>query len=272
MHTVFKFSIAQLLENRITQAILIIVIAVVLAKVLSKLISSAIHKKDMTNRLETLARVFSKVLTVVIYFFAALQLCQVIFNIQPTSVIAATGVIGVAIGFGAQSIVKDVISGFFILIENQFAVGESVTVEGFTGTVSELTLRSTIIRAANGDLFTIPNGSISKVTNHSRCNRGVTVAVEIAYEEDIDNALEVMKRVAEEAKKDMESITKIPDVLGVSALGSSGVELKMLATCVPGEQFAVERELLKRVKYAFDKEGIDIPYNHIVIVNKENTK
>lgn len=255
-------------ENRFVQSIIIFIIAFVLSKVAEKFIKHAIHKQDMTNRLETLVRVFSKVVSVVIYFFAILQICEVLFNVQATSIIAATGVLGVAVGFGAQSLVKDVISGFFILFENQFAVGELVTIEGFTGTVCELTLRTTILQSASGDLFTIPNGSITKVTNHSKCERGVAVAVSIAYEADIDNALAVMKKVAAKAKEEMPSLTKEPDVLGVSALGSSGVELKMMAKCVSGENFAVERELLKRIKYAFDEAGIEIPYDHIVMVQK----
>lgn len=255
-------------DNKLVQSVIILILAVILSGIAKRFIKHAIHKHDMTNRLETLVRVFSKVVSFLIYFLAILQICQVLFNVQPTSIIAATGVFGVAIGFGAQSLVKDVISGFFILFENQFAVGESVTIEGFTGVVKELTLRTSIIQNVNGDVFTIPNGSITKVTNHSRAERGVAVAVSIAYEEDINNALKVMQKVAEEAKAEITSLTKVPDVLGVSALGSSGVELKLFATCVPGEQFNVERELMKRIKYAFDKENVNIPYDHIVIMQK----
>ncbi len=254
--------------SRIFKALVIVVIAVILSKLAAKMIKRAVHKRDITNRLETLISVFSKIVSFLIYFFAALQICQVLFDMNPTSIIAATGVLGVAVGFGAQSLVKDVISGFFILFENQFAVGDSVTIEGFTGKVSELTLRTTILQGASGDLFTIPNGSISKVTNHSRCDRAVAIAVSIAYEEDIDKAAAVLEQVAKKAYEDIDSLVKEPDVLGVTALGSSGVELKILATCTAGEQFAVEREMLKRIKQAFDAQNVDIPYDHIVVMQK----
>lgn len=255
-------------SNKIVQTLSVLIIAVILSKAAKHLIRHTIYKKEITSRLETLVRVFSKILSFIIYFFAALQICEILFNVQPTSIIAATGVVGVAVGFGAQSLVKDVIAGFFILSENQFAVGDLVTIEGFTGNISELTLRTTIIRNVSGDLFTIPNGSITKVINHSRCTRGVIIAVSIAYEDDIDNALAVMKQTAVKAKEELPSLTAVPEVLGVTALGDSGVELKLLASCVPGEQFAVERELLRRIKYAFDEKNVNIPYNHIVIVNK----
>lgn len=263
--------ITNFLDNKLVQSVIIFIIAVIASKILKRIVRHTIKKQDMSNRTETITRVITRIISAFIYFMAFLSILQTLFNVQPASLIAATGIFSVALGFGAQSLFKDVISGFFILIENQFAVGDLVTVEGFNGTVCELTLRTTIIRNCEGDVFTIPNGSITKVTNHSRGNRGVFVVVSIAYEEDIDNAIRIMKEVAEKADHEMEALNGPPQVLGVSALGSSGIDLKMLANCVAGEQFAVERELLKRIKYAFDAENVDIPYNHIVVVNKEDT-
>lgn len=264
---IFDFFTA-VFTSRIVKALIIVAIAVILSKIATKMIKRTMHKHDITNRLETLISVFSKIVSFLIYFFAALQICQVLFDMNPTSIIAATGVLGVAVGFGAQSLVKDVISGFFILFENQFAVGDSVTIEGFTGKVRELTLRTTILQGASGDLFTIPNGSISKVTNHSRCDRAVAVAVSIAYEEDIDRATAVLEKVAKKAYEDIDALVKEPEVLGVTALGNSGVELKVTATCTAGEQLGVEREMLKRIKVAFDEQKVDIPYDHIVVMQK----
>ncbi|MCX7714645.1 MAG: mechanosensitive ion channel family protein [Clostridia bacterium] len=253
--------ISHLFENKLFQSVFIALIAVILSKVFKSFIKRTIkRKKDMTNRLETLFRVSGKLVSFFIYFFAALQISEIMFNVHPTSLLAATGIAGVALGFGAQSLVKDAIAGFFILSENQFAVGELVTIEGFTGTIHEITIRTTVVKNISGDLFTIPNGSISKVINHSRCTRGVTVEVRIVYESDINAALRAMEQVAKEAKDEISTLSAVPEVLGVSSLGDNGIALKMFARCAAGEQFAIERELLKRIKIAFDRENIRMPY------------
>ena len=119
-------------------------------------------------RADTLSKLLRSAVTGVVWFLAAIQILKVGLGVDVTSILAAAGVLGVAVGFGAQSLVKDVITGFFLLFENQFSVGESVTIDGFTGTVLELGLRSTKIKSGEGDVLTIPNGSIVKVVNHSR--------------------------------------------------------------------------------------------------------
>ena len=119
-------------------------------------------------RADTLSKLLRSAVTCVVWFLAVMQILKTGLGVDVTSILAAAGILGVAIGFGAQSLVKDVITGFFLLFENQFSVGESVTVDGFTGTVEELGFRSTRIRSEDGDVLTIPNGAIAKVVNHSR--------------------------------------------------------------------------------------------------------
>ncbi len=268
--TFYQTCIDPWLKNRLIQSLLIAIVAFFLSRIANAIVHHAIKKrKDVTNRSETLLRVFGKIVSFLIYFFAVLQICEVLFHVQPTSILAATGIVSVALGFGAQTLVKDVISGFFILFENQFSVGELVTIEGFTGTIRDVQLRSTIIQNYYGDLFTVPNGAITTVINHSRCMRSVVVCVNIEYDQDINAALDVLSQTAETAKKEISSLTQPPEVLGVSALGDSGVELKLLVHCEIGEQFAVEREMLRRVKYAFDSAEIEIPYKTISLVNKD---
>lgn len=250
------------------RCIVIIFIAVLLVRVLKHMIKRGV-RKSKTGRSETLVRVLGKLVAVVIYFFAILQIMEIAFHIQPASLLAATGIVSVAFGFGAQSLVKDIISGFFILFENQIAVGDLVTINDFTGTVEEMTLRTTIIKNVYGDLYTLPNGSITNVINHSRCERGVLVEMQVSYETDINTAIRVMQRTCSDAAKEMEALSGEPEILGVSALGDSAVSIKLMAHCRIGEQFAVERELLKRLKYAFDAEGIEIPYRHIVLAEEK---
>ena len=254
-------TVEEFMQNNFVRAALVLVIAFILSKVVRFLIRRRIKRSEnLTNRAETVLRILSSAVSVVIYFLAILEICRILFNINPATIVAATGVVGVAISFGAQNLVKDMISGFFILMENQYAVGELVTIGEFTGTVSSLGVRSTQLRNVTGDIFIIPNGSVTSIVNHSRGVRGVVLDVEIAYETDINTAMEVLRAAAQQAKREMPQLVDIPQVLGVSQLAQSGVKLRILANCQTDTQFEVERELLRRVKYALDEADISIPY------------
>lgn len=259
--------ITQFLNYSWVQAIILIIIAILLAQLLKIIIRRAV-KKSASARAETLVRVLGNTISVIIYFFALMQILQIFFHVTPSSLLAATGIVGVAFGFGAQSLVKDVISGFFLLLENQIAVGELVTINSFTGAVQTMTLRTTVLQNAGGDLYTIPNGSITEVTNQSRCERSVIVEAPVSYECDLNNAMAVLQKAAEKAAEEMNNLHGTPEVLGVSMLAGSSVNLRLCAKCSPGEQFSVERELLRRIKYALDEADIEIPYDHVVVEDK----
>lgn len=260
------------LSNRLVQGALVLLIAFGLNLLINRLVLQRIYEKTLKKRedlrYDTLFSVLKKVTTGIIWFFAALQLMQVLFRVNPASVIAATGVVGVALGLGTQSLIKDSINGFLILCENQYSMGELVTIEGFTGTVEEINLRITKIRNINGDLFIIPNSAVVKVVNHSRFERGVLTGVSVDYGEDISRVTAVLQAAGEQAAGELGEITEIPQVLGVTELGESGVFIKMLTKCENGAQFMVEREMLRRIKEAFDREGISIPYNHVVVIGR----
>lgn len=256
----------ELLSNRWVQCAIVLAAAFMLTKIIGFFIKRTL-RRNVSSRSETLIRVSGKLASFFVYMLAVMQCFQLAFNVQPASLIAATGVVGVALGFGAQSLVKDIISGFFLLFENQIAVGDLVTIGGFTGTITELTLRSTVVKNYLGDVFIIPNGSISTVTNHSKSERTVMIDVDISYDCDVDFAARVMKEAAETAYDELDAITKLPEVLGVIKLGDSGVRVRLAVNCRAGEQFAVEREMLRRIKIVFDDNNIRIPYQHIVIVN-----
>lgn len=265
-----------ILSSRLFQCAVTVLIAFIIERILNKKIIQKIYIKTIQKRddlrYDTLFSVLKKIVTGAVAFFAILQLIQILFRVNPASVIAATGVVGVAVGLASQSLIKDAINGFLILFENQYAIGELVTVEGFTGTVEEITLRITKIKNVNGDLFIIPNSSITKVINHSRFERGILTGVYISYEENIESVIQVLTQTAKTAKQEMAEITETPEVLGVAELGSSGVLIKMLVKCQNGAQFSVEREMLKRMKNALDEAGIEIPYEHVVIINAEQEK
>ena len=191
-----------------------------------------------------------------------------VLNIPTQSILAAAGLGGLAIGFGAQSLVKDIIAGFFILLEDQFAVGDYVSVDEAKGTVEDLGLRITKLRSFNGDLHIIPNGDIKKVINHSRGNSLAIVDVAIAYETDIDKAIEVLSKIVNEYyDKNRSVVVEQPKVLGITKLSDSDISLRIIARTLPLMHWNVGREIRKSIKEAFEQGGIEVPYPKRVIRN-----
>ena len=259
--------------NIIGKTILIVVIVLVIRIIIAltnKIIDRTLKDKGVGSyftsdkRANTIGQVSKKVVKYILYFIAALMILEM-FGVKTTSILATAGVGGLAIGFGAQSLVKDMITGFFIILENQFSVGDYIQVLDFNGVVEELGMRVTKLRDFSGELHIIPNGEIKVVTNRTRGAMRALVEIGVAYEEDIDNAIRVAEKVAEEIKSKNEAIIDGPNILGVTDLGGSGVIIRIVAKTKPMEQWAVEREIRKKIKEAFDRENIEIPYSKIVV-------
>jgi len=210
---------------------------------------------------------------VLITFFALFVLGQLGANVS--TLLAGVGILGLAVSFGAQSLVKDVITGFFILAEDQFGVGDIVTVAGLTGMVESISLRITTLRALDGSVHVIPNGQIDRVTVASKDWSRSVVDVEVAYRTDLDRAVEV---VFDEAQKMADAlgwswrIMGPPEVLGAEAFGPSGILIRVLFKTLPKEQWGVSREFRRRIKARFDKEGIEIPFPHTTLYWGEGQK
>ncbi len=178
-------------------------------------------------------------------------------------ILAGAGIVGLAVGFGAQTLVKDVISGLFILIERQFSVGDVIQVDGIAGSVEEMTLRATFLRDAEGTCHIIPNGEIRILSNRTKGWAQAVLDVGIGYDVSIDHAIRVLESLGAEMFTDPEvgeQLMESPSVLGVQELGDSAVVLRMTAKTRPGKQFGVTRELRRRVKERFETEGIEMPY------------
>lgn len=223
------------------------------------------------KRFNTLKGVTKSILRYTIYFVAFTPILEIL-GVNISSLIAAAGIGGLAIGFGAQNLVKDVITGFFILFEDQFHVGDYIETGGKSGIVEEMALRVTKIRDFNGDLHIIPNGSIDKVTNKCRGNMRALVEIGIAYEENIDNAIRVMDEVCKEISRENDKIMEGPTVLGVTRLGEYDVIISVMAKTQPMEQWAVERELRKKIKERLDEKGIEIPYPRRMVIQSSERK
>jgi len=217
------------------------------------------------RRLQTLAGLAKSLIRYAVYFIVAVTVLD-LSGVETRSILLGAGVAGLAVGFGAQNLVRDVLSGVFILLEDQFSVGDYISLGTIDGIVEEMGLRTTRIRAFGGEVHIIPNGTIERVTNFSRGSIRVLFEVEIAYEEDTSRVIGIVQEVLDRFAAESEVVTEGPKVLGVSQLGQSGVSLMVWAKVKPMEQWAVGRELRLRIKEAFDRAGIEIPYPRRVYI------
>ncbi|HHZ16411.1 MAG TPA: mechanosensitive ion channel family protein [Peptococcaceae bacterium] len=229
------------------------------------------HEKTTGDerRADTLKILLKSVARYALFFIAAITVLDEL-GVPIAAVLSAAGILGLAVGFGAQNLVKDVITGFFIIFEDQFSVGEYVETEGVGGIVEEVGLRITKLRDWDGKLHIIPNGSIAMVTNHNRGSLRAWVEVRVSYREDLNRVLQVLEDTCKSVRNDFaDKITQGPRVLGVTNLGQSEVVITIMAMTTPLEQWGIERELRKRIKETFEREGIEIPYPHQVIIREE---
>ncbi len=216
---------------------------------------------EIEQRSKTLAQLLNSVGNVVIALAAILTILNQFITIGP--LLAGVGVVGLAISFGAQSLVKDIITGFFILLENQFQVDDIVEINGTGGRVEQMTMRVVMLRDLKGVLHVIPNGNITMVSNRTRGFSRAVVDVSVAYKENVDHVMEILRDVEHEMWEDeawRPLMVEEPAVLGVDELADSAVLIRIVAPTRPGRQFEVARELRRRIKNRFDKEGIEIPF------------
>lgn len=219
------------------------------------------------RRIETLARMFRHIATVVISLVAGmLVLSELGISIAP--ILGAAGVVGLAVGFGAQSLIKDYFNGFFMLLENQIRQGDVVEVCGKTGTVEDVNLRYVCLRDNEGSVHYVPNGQITTVTNKSRDYAFALIDVGVAYRENLDEVGAVIREVGSALRADASIGPKIledVEIQGVQEWGDSAVILRCRFKTIALEQWNVRRAFLGRLKRAFDAHGIEIPYPHLTL-------
>lgn len=219
------------------------------------------------KRAHTLTHIVRDVARIVIFFVGVMMILSEV-GIDLTPVLAAAGLGGLAIGFGAQSLVKDLISGFFILLENSVRVGDVVEVAGVSGVVEEIELRSIKLRDLSGNVHVVPNGVIDKVKNMTKDYSYYVFDLGVAYREDVDEVMEVLKGIAAELQKDPAFGTDILaplEMLGVDQFADSAVIIKCRIKTEPIKQWRIGREMNRRIKNTFDAKGIEIPFPHQTI-------
>lgn len=241
--------------------------AIRVVRMVARRIVAAVDDGDDSNlsarekRGQTAAQLVRSVGGVIAVIFGIIATLNLFIDIRP--ILAGAGILGLAISFGAQSLVKDIISGFFILIEDQFVVGDVIEAAGRTGTVERVTLRVVTLRDLRGVVHMIPNGQLTSVSNLTRSWSRAVVDIGVAYEANVDRALEVFREEANTLWEDPAWKPKLlgaPDVVGVDELGDSGVILRTMVRTQPGKQWECAREFRRRIKNRLDQEGIEIPF------------
>jgi len=224
-------------------------------------------KEGEKKREDTLIRIFNGALRIVILILAIMMILQEV-GLKIGPLIAGAGIIGLAVGFGGQYLIRDIISGFFLILENQYRIGDSIDINGTGGLVEDISLRKTTLRDMNGTVHHIPHGEIKIMSNLSKSYARVNLDIGISYNTDLEHAISVINRTGRELAEDplfRESVISPPQFLRVNDFAESAVVLKILGDTKPLMQWEVTGELRKRLKIAFDREGIEIPLPQRVI-------
>ncbi|MGB9628076.1 MAG: mechanosensitive ion channel family protein [Thermodesulfobacteriota bacterium] len=227
-----------------------------------------LQASEIKKRAQTLGNILRHVFLILTSFIAILMILGEL-GIQLGPLLATAGIGALAIGFGAQSLVKDVISGFFIILENQYRIGDVIEVAGVSGLVESLNLRRTVLRDLEGRVHTIPNGEIKVVSNLSKEWSRSVLDLGISYREDLDQVFDLLRQIGKELESEepfKNAILEPLQILGVERFGESQLIIRMMIKTVPLKQWEVGRELRRRIKIRFDEKGIEIPYPHRVLL------
>ena len=269
-------------QKKILKGIIIVIIAFFLVVLLIRIsrqvgkrlmkrieLSAAIspHRKQRYN---TLFSIILSIIKIALWILAVLWVLGEL-NIDYAPFLVAAGGVSLAIGFGAQSLVKDIVAGFFILMEEQLALGDVIEIDGKTGTVEKISLRTIRFRSLNGTLHIIPNGSITNVSNLTHQWSRAVIEVGVSYDESSENVLAVLKQICQDIYLDRKwrpMLIEEPVPQGILSFGDSAINFRILAKTIPGKQWDVDREIKNRIKHTFDKQGIEIPYPFTNIVDR----
>ena len=265
-----------LLTNGV-KIIFIIIGAIILNKVITSFIEKAVRiavrpdgissQEAEEKRENTLIQIFNTTARIGIIIIASLMVLEE-FGVEIAPILAAAGIVGLAFGFGGQYLIRDIISGLFIILENQYRVGDVVSFDNASGTVQEISLRKTTLRDLDGTVHHIPHGEIKKVSNLSKDFSRINLDMGVSYNTNLEHVINVINAVGTTLANDPEwkqSILLAPQFLRVNDFADSAIMLKILGETLPSRQWEVTGELRKRLKVAFDKEGIEIPFPQIVL-------
>jgi len=254
-------------------AVLAYLLNIIIGRIIVRTVRIAVVRDENMSveaeqkRENTLIHIFKGALRVILIVLALLMILQE-FGLKIGPILAGAGIVGVAVGFGGQYLIKDVITGLFMILENQYRIGDVVKIDGTEGVVQDITLRKTTLRDMDGTVHHINHGSIVLVSNLSKDFARVNIEIGIAYDTDLEHLIRVINRTGTELAADpvfRESIISPPKFLRVQRFDQSAIIIKILGDTKPLKQWEIAGELRKRLKIAFDKEGIEIPFPQAVI-------
>lgn len=257
------------LFKQIIEPIIIILIGLIVYLTLKNMLNkifSVRSKKYQNNRYNTLESLLRNIIKYFIIIVCSIMILD-IFGVDTKSIITSLGVVGVVTGLAMQDLLKDFVAGMGIVLENQYAIGDIVTIDDFRGTVTSFTLKTTRIKAWTGEEKIIANHLVTSIINHTHNDSIAIVDVGIAYDEDNERVEKVLNKVCDRLTKELPNLKGEVKVLGIEDLASSSVVYRISAEVKAGEQYVTQREIRKRVKMELDKEKISIPFNQLVIHN-----
>ena len=239
----------------------------IIRSVIKRIVSHRMAGEDETEiqqRTDTLSSILVKIVGIIVLIIAVITILPE-FGVNITTLIAAIGIGGLAIAFAAQSLVRDFISGFFILLEDQYGIGDVVSIAGIAGVVEDITLRRTVLRDLDANVHPVPNGKVDLSTNMTKKYSRVNLNVSVGYGENLKHVIDIINKICQEMAEEpqwKDDFITTPSVLRVDKLGDSGIDIKILGDTKPAKQWAIMGELRLRLKDAFDREGIEIPWPH----------
>ena len=265
--------------GKLISIIIILVVTKIALSIINKLIEKSLtplkkskNYQKRISRANTLIPLLQSISKYVVYFIAVVMVLKEL-GVDTTAIIASAGVVGLAIGFGAQSFVKDIISGAFLLFEGVISVGDSVNISEHSGTVEVISLRNIHLRKFSGELRVIPYGEVASFGNFNRGYMRAVVEVGIAYEQDVERGMKALEEIANKwAEENKDIVLEPPIIQGVLSLGSSDITLRIAIKVKPMTHWGAERELKRRIKDTFDKKGIEIPFPRQVVYLRREKK
>jgi len=261
--------------STIIRVIVIVAVAVAIFLICRPIIRSIIKRMvshrmageeetEIQQRTDTLSSVLVKIVGILVLIVAVITILPE-FGVNIMTLVTAIGVGGLAIAFAAQSLIRDFIAGFFILLEDQYGIGDVVSIAGIAGVVEDITLRRTVLRDLDANVHSVPNGKVELSTNMTKKYSRVNLNVSVGYGENLKHVIDIINKICQEMAEDKQwkdDFITTPSVLRVDKLGDSGIDIKILGDTKPAKQWAIMGELRLRLKDAFDREGIEIPWPH----------
>lgn len=258
------FTALPALATRLAMAALVIFLGSIVIKIGRNMIEKVVRLRGERSaktiqQMDTVRSLITSIFNYVLYFIIIMVVLS-LFGVNVSSILAVAGVGGIAVGFGAQTLVKDIISGFFIWMEGSISVGDIVEINGLMGEVESIAIRTTVIRNYNGNLYSIPNGDIRTVTNMSRSYKRAIVDIRCPYDVSREHLVNILTEEMEKAAREVEGLEEPPQVMSILSFERDAMVIRLSAQCPVKDNWRIERELRSRVKDRFDLEGIEMPH------------